>query len=392
MRSLIPAVALGEVFFQEEFGSGWRDRWVDSTWKSGEGTQGNWDVAAPKWSRDVEADSGLKTMEDAKFFGISTEFEPFSNEGKDLVLQFQVKHEQDIECGGGYMKLGPKPDDLSEFGDPTKYYIMFGPDQCGTGSKRVHLIFHYKGKNILRRTDIPWNDDHMTHLLTLHLKPDNTYEVFVDQQSKAKGNLKDDFDFLAPKKIDDPAQSKPSDWVDEEEIDDPNDTKPADWVDGPEEIPDPDASQPEDWDAEEDGEWEAPKVPNPEYKGEWSPKRIPNPDYKGAWEHPQIDNPDYVDDDTVYMFNDISFLGFDLWQVKGGSIFDNIILTSDLSEAEELAKRTWMPLSELEAEEKKKEEDKQAKEAEEAAANAPKDEPADEDDDMGGSDGEDEEF
>jgi len=30
--------------------------------------------------------------------------------------------------------------------------------------------------------------------------------------------------------------------------------------------------QPEDWDDEEDGEWTAPTIPNPEYKGPWEPK------------------------------------------------------------------------------------------------------------------------
>ena len=30
--------------------------------------------------------------------------------------------------------------------------------------------------------------------------------------------------------------------------------------------------QPEDWDEEEDGEWMAPTIPNPEYKGPWKPK------------------------------------------------------------------------------------------------------------------------
>jgi calreticulin len=28
----------------------------------------------------------------------------------------------------------------------------------------------------------------------------------------------------------------------------------------------------EDWDDEDDGEWEAPTIPNPEYKGEWKAK------------------------------------------------------------------------------------------------------------------------
>ena len=60
----------------------------------------------------------IKTGEDSKFFGISTEFTPFSNKGKDLVIQYTMKHSQDIECGGGYMKVGPKPDDLTKFGDP----------------------------------------------------------------------------------------------------------------------------------------------------------------------------------------------------------------------------------------------------------------------------------
>ena len=30
--------------------------------------------------------------------------------------------------------------------------------------------------------------------------------------------------------------------------------------------------QPEDWSDEDDGEWEAPLIPNPDYKGEWKPK------------------------------------------------------------------------------------------------------------------------
>lgn len=42
----------------------------------------------------------------------------------------------------------------------------------------------------------------------------------------ASGNLEDDFDFLPPKKINDPTVRKPTDWDDRIQIDDPNDTKP----------------------------------------------------------------------------------------------------------------------------------------------------------------------
>merc|ERR1712130_937554 len=124
----------------------------------------------------------------------------------------------------------------------------------------------------------------------------------------------------------------------------------------PKEIPDPDDKKPEDWDDEEDGEWEAPMIDNPEYKGEWSVKRISNPAYKGFWEQKKIANPDYKDDDNLYSFADFGFLGFDLWQVKGGTIFDNIILTDDKAEADAFAKK-WKELSEFENSKKKEEEE-----------------------------------
>ena len=58
------------------------------------------------------------------------------------------------------------------------------------------------------------------------------------------------------------------------------------------------AEQPEDWDTEEDGEWEAPQVPNPKCAsapgcGEWTRPMKPNPEYKGKWSAPMIDNPAY---------------------------------------------------------------------------------------------------
>merc|ERR1712014_276696 len=134
-----------------------------------------------------------------------------------------------------------------------------------------------------------------------------------------------------------------------------------DWVEE-KRIVDPEAKKPDDWDDEEDGEWEAPMKDNPEYKGEWSAKRISNPAYKGFWEQKKIANPEYKDDDNLYRYSDFGFLGFDLWQVKGGTIFDNIILTDDKAEADKFAKK-WKELSEVEK--SKKKEDDEAKKAEE---------------------------
>jgi len=116
---------------------------------------------------------------------------------------------------------------------------------------------------------------------------------------------------------------------------------------------------------------------NEAYKGDWSVKRISNPAYKGTWEAKKVDNPDYVDDASVYKFDAFGFIGFDLWQVKGGTIFDNIIICDDVAEADVFAAK-WKALSTHEKAEKEKE-DASKKTAE--AAEPKKDDAEDDDDD-----------
>merc|ERR1712061_724298 len=116
--------------------------------------------------------------------------------------------------------------------------------------------------------------------------------------------------------------------------------KPEDWVDDAK-MDDPEAEKPDDWDDQADGEWEPPLIDNPEFKGEWKSKRIENPDYKGPWVHPEIDNPDFVEDDELYMYEDFGIVGIDIWQVKAGTIFDNIIITDSLDEAKAFMKETF---------------------------------------------------
>ena len=98
--------------------------------------------------------TGIQTSQDAKFYALSAKFDTFNNEGKDLVIQFQVKHEQNIDCGGGYVKVFPSTVDQKDMHGESPYNIMFGPDICGPGTKKVHVIFNYKGKNLLIKKDI----------------------------------------------------------------------------------------------------------------------------------------------------------------------------------------------------------------------------------------------
>jgi calreticulin len=100
------------------------------------------------------------------------------------------------------------------------------------------------------------------------------------------------------------------------------------------------ATMPDDWNEEMDGSWERPMIDNPGYKGPWEPNMIPNPAYKGPWVQPRIANPAYQVDKTVGMFVS-GAIGFDLWQVKAGTIFDNIIVTDSKEEALKFGKETW---------------------------------------------------
>jgi len=249
--------------------------------------------------------------------------------------------------------------------------------------KKVHVIFHYppKNENLLIKKEIAAETDQLTHVYTLIVRPDQTYEVRIDGDKKQSGSLLEDWDFLPSKTIKDPAQSKPSDWVDESQIDDPTDKKPAGWEDTPKQIPDPEAEKPEDWDDEADGEWEAPLISNPEYKGDWKAKKIPNPAYKGAWVHPEIPNPDYKENNELYAYSDIGSIGVDVWQVKSGTIFDNIFVSDSVSEAEAFLADTYSKNKQKEkdafeaSEKQKKDEEEAAKKAAEASK------PADDDDD-----------
>lgn len=130
----------------------------------------------------------------------------FNNEGKSLVVQFSVKHEQKIDCGGGYVKASFCNDLIQHYDHGTfninRYFLVLwilkkwkekanttsclvrrhgvnnsvtlycyffylhvlrvnhcfeifaGPDICGPGTKKVHVIFNYKDKNLLIKRDI----------------------------------------------------------------------------------------------------------------------------------------------------------------------------------------------------------------------------------------------
>jgi len=337
----IATLSAGEVFFEEKFESAeWESRWVHSKWKGNEPNSavGKFEWSAGKWFGDETAQKGLRTSKNMHYHSASAKLaKPISTKGKDLVLQFSVKHEgQEFSfCGGGYIKLLPSDFDQEKFGGDTPYKIMFGPDICGYDISRIHSIFTFQDKNLLRNSDIKLEYDDknsFTHLYSLVVKPDNTYKVYFDLKEKVSGSLHEHWNF-PNKTSDDPADKKPEAWVDTKKMDDPKQKKPDDWVTDAK-IRDPEATVPAEWDEEEDGVYEAPMISNPKYKGEWHTTQVDNPDYKGEWAPKQVDNPTFVQD--VYVQEDIGAVGFELWTVNEGSIFDNILICDDWEHAKKV--------------------------------------------------------
>uniref|UniRef100_A0A8D2D7M6 Calreticulin n=1 Tax=Sciurus vulgaris TaxID=55149 RepID=A0A8D2D7M6_SCIVU len=291
---------------RESLKNGWKKRWVESKHRQ---DYGKFQLTAGKFYGDKEKDKGLQTSEDAKFYALSTRFKPFSNENETLVVQFSVKHEQGIDCGGGYVKLFPATLNQEDMHSESEYYIMFGPDICGFGNNKVQVILHYQGKYHENNKTIKCRVN--THLYTLIIRPNATYEVKIDNQQVAAGELEDDWQFLPPRKIKDPYARKPRKWDERLQIEDPEDKKPEDWEDF-EYIPDPEAKKPDDWNEAMDGEWEGPLIPNLKYKVRWG-GGVP------------------ISNNPIILFH----------QVKSGTIFDNFLLTNDEEFAEEVGNKTW---------------------------------------------------
>jgi len=354
LSTILTGVVFGKIYFHETFES--LDKWTEA-----EGKTGHFGLAKEEWGINTEL-TRLKTLKDGSFYAIATEIdEAVENTEKPFVLLLTVKHEQNIDCGGGYLKLMNSLDSLEKFDGDTQYEIMFGPDFCGS-TRKVHAILRHGDENLLINKDVRATNDVYTHQYVFVLNPDNTFDVKVDGKSMQKGDVKEFWDFEVPKEINDPEISKPKDWIDDPMMVDPDDKEPEDWV-KEETIIDPEAVKPEDWDDEDDGDWEAPLVPNPEYNGPFTPREIENPDFKGPWEHPKISNPDYKEVTNPAHRLPIKFIGFDLWQVKSGTLFGDIILADreedleaflwddDKFEAEKEAKKAHDKANEPEPEE-----------------------------------------
>ncbi|KAK2165398.1 hypothetical protein NP493_1367g01027 [Ridgeia piscesae] len=394
-------IASGDVNLAEPFDNArdFKEKWVKSEAKK-DGVEdniakydGEWKLEEPK-DNALKGDLGVVLKSKAKHHAISRLLDtPYEFSASPLVVQYEVKFQNGLDCGGGYIKLLTQSSDLNlkKFTDKTPYTIMFGPDKCGNDNK-LHFIFRHKnpvtGKYEEKHAKKPtaaldsYFTDKKTHLYTLVVKPENTFEIFVDQTLVNSGSLLEDFEPAVnpPKEVIDPTDEKPNDWDEREKIPDPEAKKPEDWDENePEMIEDEDASMPDgwldsepaliadpsaqrptDWDDDMDGEWEPPmisnpacesvpgcgewkrpQIKNPNYKGIWKATMIDNPNFKGKWKPRKIPNPDYFEDNDPYRMSPIGAVGLELWSMSDDIVFDNFVITDSKSVADIWATDTW---------------------------------------------------
>lgn len=90
--------------------------------------------------------------------------------------------------------------------------LMFGPDICGTQTKKLHVILSYEGQNYPIKKDLQCETDKLTHFYTFILRPDATYSVLVDNRERETGSMYTDWDILPPRKIKAVNAKKVSPW------------------------------------------------------------------------------------------------------------------------------------------------------------------------------------
>ena len=165
---------------------------------------------------------------------------------------------------------------------------MFGPDTCGA-DKKLHFIMRHKhpktGVYEEKHSKKPsggldFFSDKKTHLFRLTVRPNNEWEVHVDDAVVNSGSLLEDMTppINPPSEIDDPKDFKPADWDDRQKIPDPDATKPIDWdEDAPEFIVDEEAVKPDGWLDAEPELIDDPEAARPDDWDEVLPSPSPSP-------------------------------------------------------------------------------------------------------------------
>lgn len=167
-----------------------------------------------------ENDKGVQLTQEMKHYGFGAKMAtPIAiGGGKDLIVQYELKFVDTLNCGGAYIKLlRGGVESISQLDNSSPYTIMFGPDRCG-GTNKVHFIVQHRNPVTDKWEEkhfnetIPVKSDKKTHLYSLILRADNSFTILVDNKLAREGSLLTHMTpaINPPAQIDDPTDLKVS--------------------------------------------------------------------------------------------------------------------------------------------------------------------------------------
>lgn len=342
-------------------------RWIPSRNISYDGKWTN-DLSYPLQGRRHE--KGLVINDKAKSHIISQILPaPIYHMNEPIVIQYEVRAQLTYHCFKSLLRVHTKTFDPFHQTNKTHGTIEFGPQHT---NKKTRAILNFyttdkDGKEVAHKLEkeirVPY--DEIPHLYTLIIRPDNTFEYMIDAMSFMNGTFTHSFKIpvVEPRLIDDPTDSKPADWVDNEFYPDPNARKPDDWDENepemipnprylnppfgweenePEKIPDPKDKAPDDWNEFMFGEYKPkmirnpkcrvgcgkykpPMIKNKKYKGKWSPPMLRDPKYKGPWAPRKITNPKFTHEYN-YSLPGITGFSFNIWSAYHDVLVTNLFV------------------------------------------------------------------
>ncbi|RYR16605.1 hypothetical protein Ahy_B04g073638 isoform C [Arachis hypogaea] len=226
-------------------------------------------------------DKGIQTSNDAKHFAISAKIPEFTYKNRTLVLQYSIKFEQDIKCGGGYIKLLSGFVNQKKFGSDTPYRYMWNRHK----EAPCHILI--PGSKL----------SHQEGPATL----DASYSVLIDNRERDSGSILktgtegNTLKTLMMSNLRDMIQSQPLKTRMKRKM-----------VSGGHQ-----------------------KYQIRHTKDHGKERKSRTLTTKGSGKTPWIGNPEFEDDPDLYVLKPIQYVGIEVWQVKGGSVFDNILICDD---------------------------------------------------------------
>lgn len=94
-----------KVFLSESFNDDtWKSLWIVPSKNTN--PLGAWEVSSGKFHADARVSRGLRTLDDMHLYAITAPLSgPVSNGNGDFIVQFSAKNEQNLNCGGAYIKV-----------------------------------------------------------------------------------------------------------------------------------------------------------------------------------------------------------------------------------------------------------------------------------------------